>query len=144
MKRMGYQKYYVVFLILFFTFNSYGQERDTSLNIIEKGKIKYRLEDGKNKLYTYDYFGALQAFREVLQADPDNVLASFRIAECYYELKRFDLALKYIDEVNKNGLKRKLRKEYSFLMGKIYHRNKKLDEALVHLEDYKKMAKKNL
>ena len=142
MNRMGYQKYYFIFLILLFSYNSYGQERDTSLNIIEKGKIKYRLEDGKNKLYTYDYFGALQAFREVLQADADNVLASFRIAECYYELKRFDLALKYIDGVNKNELKRKQKKEYSFLMGKIYHRNQKLDEALVHLENYKALAKK--
>ena len=139
---MGYLKYYCVMLIVFCGSVNYGQDRDTTLNIIEKGMIKYRLEDGKNKLFTYDYFGALQAFREVLQADPDNVLASFRIAECYYELKRFDLSMKYIDQVNKGKLKRKQRKEYSLLKGKIYHRNKRLDEAMVQLEEYKNSAKK--
>ena len=91
---MKFLKYCFLLLFFFSGLNIFSQERDTTLNIIEKGKIKYRLEDGKNKLYTYDYRGALQAFREVLQAEPSNVLAKFRIAQCYYELKRFDLSKK--------------------------------------------------
>lgn len=139
---MGIIKHFLVCLLLCAFSGVMAQPGDTTLNIIEKGKIKYRLEDGKNKLYTNDYRGALKAFREVLQADPDNVLARFRIAECYYELKRFDLSKKYIDEVEKGGLKKKQTKEYNFLMGKIYHRNLELDEALKYLESYKAMAKK--
>lgn len=135
-------KYCFILLFFFSGLNSFCQERDTTLNIIEKGKIKYRLEDGKNKLYTYDYRGALQAFREVLQAEPSNVLAKFRIAQCYYELKRFDLSKKYIDQVSDGGLKKKMRKDFIFLKGKIYHRNEQLPEAISYLEQYKGKAKK--
>ncbi|MBT6029245.1 MAG: tetratricopeptide repeat protein [Crocinitomicaceae bacterium] len=139
---MKFLKYCFLLLFFFSGLNIFSQERDTTLNIIEKGKIKYRLEDGKNKLYTYDYRGALQAFREVLQAEPSNVLAKFRIAQCYYELKRFDLSKKYIDQVTDGGLKKKMRKEFIFLKGKIYHRNEQLPEAISYLEQYKGKAKK--
>lgn len=139
---MKFLKYCFILLFFFSGLNSFCQERDTTLNIIEKGKIKYRLEDGKNKLYTYDYRGALQAFREVLQAEPSNVLAKFRIAQCYYELKRFDLSKKYIDQVSDGGLKKKMRKDFIFLKGKIYHRNEQLPEAISYLEQYKGKAKK--
>lgn len=111
-------------------------------NIIDKGKIKYQIADGKAKLYTNDYRGALKVFREVLQADETNNMAHYWIAETYYNLKRFDLAKKYIDKVDANRLKKKMLKEYAFTKGKVYHRNEELDVALENLEKYKSLAKK--
>jgi tetratricopeptide (TPR) repeat protein len=139
---MEFLKCLVVGILLCGFSLAHAQAGDTTLNIIEKGKIKIRLEDGKNKLYTNNYRGALKAFREVLQADANNVLARFRIAECYYELKRFGLSKEYIDKVDKASLKKKQGKEYNYLMGKIYHRNEELDKAIEYLTAYKGMAKK--
>lgn len=129
-------------VLLSFAFLGSWAQPDTTLNLIEKGKVKYRLEEAKVKLINYDYRGALKGFREVLQADKENAVATYHISECYYLLKRFKLSKKYIDKVKEEDLKKSLRKNFHLMKGKIYHRNEELDKALEYLEAFKTSARK--
>ena len=140
---MGILRGVLTVALTLFAIGAFAQPAgDTTLNIIEKGRIKYHLQDGRNQLNWGDHRAALKAFREVLQVDPENVMAQFSIAEAYYLLKRYPLAKKYVDKVAESDLKKKQIKEYKLLKGKIYHRSTKFDEALGYLNKYKELAKK--
>ncbi len=117
-------------------------QADTSLNIIEKGKVQYLLSDGYAKLIGRNYRGALQDFREILRMEPSNALANFRVAETYYSVQKFDLALRYIEKVNTANLRDKYKKEYYLLRGQAMHRNGKIEEALEAFKQFKVLEKK--
>lgn len=128
-KEMKMKKNFTVLLTtILIGISSYGQ-------VMDQAKIQLKLADGKQKLYTYNYRGALNVFREIVSMDKDNAIANFRIAQCHIGLENFELALKYAtkaQELNDN-----VDNELYFVIGEANHRLGNLDEAKAAYEKFK-------
>lgn len=114
---------------------------DSTLNLIDKGQITIQMADGKHKLYEYDYRGALQVFREVLIIDENHPMAHFRIAQCHYALKSYDLALKYVEKAME--LDPEVDKELYYVMAQTSHRLGELDQAIEYFNKFKTAIDEN-
>lgn len=121
------KKNITLLLILMGSLGAFAQPNEDNPNLLDKGKIQVKLADGKQKLYTYNYRGALLVFREILTMDKDNAMANFRIAQCHFGLNQFDKALQYAENAEK--LDPKVDKELPFLLGESNHRLGNLDIA---------------
>jgi tetratricopeptide (TPR) repeat protein len=121
------KKTFTLLLILISSLGSFTQPNYEDPNLIDKAKIQVKLADGKQKLYSNNYRGALLVFREVLAVDGNNSTANYRIAECHFGLNQFDKALKYATTAEK--LDPKVDKELPFLLAECNHRLENLDIA---------------
>lgn len=108
---------------------------DSSTSIVEKGKVQVWLQDGRNSQLLRDWRGARATFKQVLQVDPGNAIAHYRIAECDYELKFYEYALKYLKDAK--NLKPDVHKDYDYLLGKIHYRIGNLDKAIEAFQRFK-------
>ena len=73
-------------------------------------------------------------YREVLQADPNNAAALYGTSECYYNLKKYKLALEYLNKALEK--EPSISSESEFFRGQIYHRTAKLDDAIVAFDNF--------
>lgn len=110
-------------------------EPDSTTTIIEKGQITIQMTDATHKMYEWDYRGALQIFREVLITDPSHPKAHFRIAQCHYALKAYDLALKYVARAEE--LDPEVDDELYYVYAQANHRLGMLDEAIEYFTKFK-------
>lgn len=113
----------------------YIAEPDSNLSIIDKGVITVKLADGKHKMYEYDYRGALLIFREILVDAEDHPMAHFRIAQCQYELKDYELARKYGERALE--LDPAVDEELHYVLAQTYHRLGELDLAIENFNTFK-------
>ncbi len=118
-------------LLTIFTCLTLGSEAQ----VIDQAKVQLKLADGKQKLYTYNYRGALNVFREVLSIDPDNATANFRIAQCQAGLQNYRLAKKYAEKAKEKNPK--VDKELDYVLGEANHRLGNLDDAKKQYEAFK-------
>jgi len=85
--------------------------------------------------------GALTLYREILATDPNNPAALYGTAQCHYNLKKYSLALEYLDKaVNANA---EVSNKTNYFYGEIYHRTGKLDKAIEAFDNYCKSTKSN-
>lgn len=137
----------IIVLILVVSFsqltfgNGYLSLTDTNKNIIQRTRIQFKVAEGTNKFYEFNYRGALNTFREVLSIDPKNANANYGIAQCQYALNKFELAKEYIDKAI--TLDKEVNKEVLLLKGKINHRLGNLDDAIEYFKGYKVTLKGN-
>jgi prophage maintenance system killer protein len=78
--------------------------------------------------------GALTIYREVLKASPDNPSALYWTARCHYELKRYDLASKYLDRAVE--IDPDVQDDIDLFYGKIHHRLADLDNAIARMQKF--------
>ncbi len=83
---------------------------------------------------------ALNQYRELLKDFTNDAMVNFRIGECHYALKNYELAVEYYQNARK--LNEKVVPELHYNLGLAYHRNGQLAEALKSLETFKSKAKK--
>lgn len=126
-KEFNMKKNITLLLILMGSLSSFAQPSQDNPNLIDKAKIQVKLADGKQKLYTYNYRGALLVFREIIAVDENNAMANFRIAQCHFGLNQFDKALKYAEKAEK--IDPKVDKELPFVLAECNHRLGNLDVA---------------
>jgi tetratricopeptide (TPR) repeat protein len=60
---------------------------------LERGEAQIAFSIGDLKLQTGDYAGALASFEQVMQSNPMDVLALFKLAECYRLMGHGDSAV---------------------------------------------------
>ena len=113
----------------------YKSYRDTSKNIIEATKLQFKVANGMDMFYSYNYRGALNTFREVLALDEKNAGAMFGIARCQYALGKFDLAKEYIDRAME--IDSTIDRDVYLIRGQIEHRLELLDDAINDYEKHK-------
>ncbi len=116
-------------------------QMDAQVQIIDKAKIKLKLVDGTNKLYSNNYRGALVTFREILTIDPKNAMANLRIAQCQTKLGRHDLALKYAEKAY--AIDPEVDKELYIVLGEANHRLGNLDIAKTQYQTFKTKISKS-
>lgn len=91
--------------------------------------IAARVEFNKNNVR-----GALTIYREILETEPNNSNALFGVSECHYNLKRYKLALEYLDKAV--AVDPKVSSQSNLYYGQIHHRTGQLDEAIVYYKKY--------
>ncbi len=118
--------------------------QDDGQGLIQKGKVKMKLNKARRRFLNNDLQGALNVSREVLAADKDNPRAHFIIARSHYKLLNYDLALENFQKAYDGNPE--VDDEIFLWFGKTYHRKGKLDDAIDSYKDFKghtKEGKKN-
>lgn len=96
--------------------------------------VAARVEFNKNNIR-----GALTIYREILETEPNNSNALFGISECHYNLKRYKLALEYLDKAV--AIDPKVSSQSNLYYGQIHHRTAQMDEAIVYYRKYQEKYK---
>src|ERR1035437_7206527 len=118
-------------LLLMFSFCSLLAQK----NVIGKSEDQIKMFNAQQRFYAGDFQGALNVYTDILKGKPNDANVTFHIAECYFELGQYDQALENTEKAK--SLDPKANENISLLLGKLYHRNAKFDEALAEFANYK-------
>jgi tetratricopeptide (TPR) repeat protein len=124
-------------LLLFLTSTAQSTvfQNDTNdVGSLSAAAVATKMGSARHDFLNRNYRGALTTYRDITKSEPQNSKALYRTAQCYYELKRYDLAERYLDKSVK--IDPEVFDEVDFFYGKIAHRLAKLDEAIGHFNDY--------
>lgn len=103
---------------------------------------KAKLERGKQKLYGGQYKSALAIFKEILTTNAADGPTLYYAAECHYRLGESKEALDYLKKGKESP---NVKNETFFLLGSIYLKDGKIDDALTEFTAYKsKASEKNV
>lgn len=104
-------------------------------NVIEKSEEQIKLFNAQQRFYAGDYEAALKIYGDVLFSKPNDAGVIFHIAECYYEMGKYKEATEKAEKAK--SIDPKANENIPLLLGKLYHREGKLDEALTEFTAYK-------
>lgn len=118
---------------------SFSQEEKTkpksdSPSLMDQSLVFPRIVAARVEFNKGNVRGALTIYREVLQTDPNNSNALFGISECHYNLKRYKLALEYLDKAV--AADPKVSSQTNLYYGQIHHRTGNLDQAIEYYKRY--------
>jgi len=120
----------ILLLILAFNFLSVAviaqKEKDK-----KTGKIgyKFKMQDARHKFLTDGNVRAsLNIYRELLKEYTNDAMVNYRIGECYYSLKSYELSVEYFQ--NAKRINNEVDDELYFNLGQAYHMNNQLDKSL--------------
>lgn len=106
----------------------------TDPGMLKRGTTPAKMLAGRHEFLNNNMRGALTIYREVLDTDPNNALAVYRVAECHYSLKSYKLAVEYFDKAIASDPNVSENKD--FFRGQIHHRVGELEEALEAYQTY--------
>jgi tetratricopeptide (TPR) repeat protein len=120
-------------------FSAFAQEQKpqsgaNSPSLVDQSLVFPRIVAARVEFNKGNVRGALTIFREVLQTDPNNSSALFGVSECHYNLKRYKLALEYLDKAV--AVDPKVSSQTNLYYGQIHHRTGNLDEAIEYYKRY--------
>jgi len=125
------------FILLIAFFSSFSAlasfPPDSTSSVIEKGTAQYLITEGRRLYAEGQYQIALVKFREALDKDARNAVATYWLAECHLALGNYEKARDYAEQAI--ALKIDVYVESGYLLGKCYHRLGELDKAI---ENYNK------
>jgi Anaphase-promoting complex, cyclosome, subunit 3/WD40-like Beta Propeller Repeat len=130
-------------LVLFFlsalplAFAQPGKKEST---MIDGALVAPKLIAAKHEFNENHMRGALTLYREVLDVESDNYSALYGTAQCHYYLKKYTLALEYLDKAV--AIRPNESAETQFFYGQTYHRTGRLDEAIVCFQKFTAYQKK--
>ncbi|MFN3918486.1 MAG: tetratricopeptide repeat protein [Flavobacteriales bacterium] len=133
------KKIVALFLILGLFSQKVTAQSDSTKTLNERAKIQVWMLDAFNKQMSYNYRGALQVYREVLNIDKKHAKANYGAAECQFSLGNYQSALSYITKAIETDSE--VNKEAGLLLGRILHRLARLDEAVVAFNEFKATLK---
>lgn len=117
--------------------NAYSQD-DKKAN---KVKYKLKMQEARHEYLTQNNVrAALNIYRELLKDFTNDAKVNYRIAECHYRLKNFDLAVEYFQNARK--LDEEVEDDLYFNLAQAYHRNGQLDKSLEAFNKYNSIASK--
>lgn len=99
------------------------------------GIVPLRMANARQMFLDRNVRGALNEYRVVLEAIPDHPQATFRIGECHYALKNYELAEKYLTDALE--LDPNVSKDIHYWLGMTHHRLAKLDDAIEHFKTFR-------
>ena len=101
---------------------------------------KAKVELAKQKLYAGRFNSALSLFKEVYTDNPDDGVAIYYLAETYFKLNKVDTAIALL---KKGKGCPNPKSDNFFLLGQIYLRDGKIDDALAEFTMFKSVASQN-
>ncbi len=131
----------LLFILVFSCFMGFSQKDSTKTGFFNQALATPKIMAARHEFNENNMRGALLIYRDVLASEQNNPAALYGTAECYYYMKRYDLALEYIDKataVNKN-----ISSDSDFFYGEIYHRLARIDDAIASFRKFMNIAKPN-
>jgi tetratricopeptide (TPR) repeat protein len=126
--------------LLLLSFSAISQEDDGK----KTGKVGYKIKMADAR-HVYLSEGnvrvALNKYRELLTEFTNDGMVNFRIGECHYALKNYELAVEYYQNARKLNVK--VVSELHYNLGLAYHKNGQLGEARNSFTTFKSNAKKS-
>lgn len=104
-------------------------------NVIEKSEDQIKMFNAQQSFFAGDYQKALSIYKDVLAGKPNDAGVMGRISECYYMLKQYKDAQEIGEKAK--SVDEKAYENTALILGKIYHQDEKLDEALVEYNFFK-------
>ncbi len=101
--------------------------------------IPVKIIAAKHEFNENNMRGAITLYREVLAVDPVNATATYGVAQCYYNLKKYNLALEYLNKAVE--LNAEVNTSTKFFYGQIHHRVAELDKAISYYNDFIQQTK---
>ncbi len=105
---------------------------------IQKSEEMIKTFNAEQRFYAGDYQGSLNVYNDLLKTKPNDANMIFHIAECYYKLAQYPQALENVKKAK--SIDAKANEDISLLLGKLYHMDGNLDEALAEFTAYKSMV----
>lgn len=105
---------------------------DSTTTLIEKGTAKYLISEGKRFYNENNYRNALVKFREALDKDKGNAVATYWLAECHLSLGNYEKARTYVEEAL--GKDENVHEQARNVLALCLHRIGELEKAV---ENYK-------
>lgn len=102
---------------------------------LQKSEEMIKMFNAEQRFYAGDYPGALSVYNDLLHTKPNDANLLFHIAECYYKLGQYPQAMENAKKAK--GTDTKVNVDVSLLLGKLYHAEGSLDEALTEFTSYK-------
>jgi Tol biopolymer transport system component len=127
------KKIICLFILICFSASSFAQK-----NVIEKSEEQVKMFNAQQKFYGGDYPGALAIYKDVLAEKPNDANVIGRIAECYFAMNNLTEAQENAEKAK--GIDEKAYENTSLILGKIYHMDGKLDEALTEFNFFKNLV----
>lgn len=129
----------ISFGLSFISFSSFAQKDTTDQGFSIQTPVAIKILEARHEFSDNNMRGALTLFRDALETDPKSANATYGIAECYYNLKRYSLALEYLDKAV--ALNASVNSATDFFYGQIYHRVADLDKAIQYYQKFLDEAK---
>ena len=131
----------IILLILAFNFLSVAVIAQKEGKKPGKIAYKFKMQDARHKFLTEgNVRESLNIYREILKDYTNDAMVNYRIAECYYGLKKYDLAVEYFQNARKIDVE--VDDELHYCLGEAYHMNNQLDEALKSFNAFNEKASK--
>jgi tetratricopeptide (TPR) repeat protein len=121
-------------LLLALQLSAFAQKDSTKAGLFDNALATPRVMAARHEFNDNNMRGAMLIYREVLQSDPNNAAALYGTSECYYNLKKYKLALEYLNKALE--IEPGISSESEFFRGQIYHRTAKLDDAIAAFDDF--------
>jgi tetratricopeptide (TPR) repeat protein len=119
---------------------TWAQPDKKEASMIDGALLGPKLIAAKHEFNENNMRGALTLYREVLDVEPNNYAALYGTAQCHYYLKKYNLALEYLDKAV--AIRPNESAETQFFYGQTYHRTGKLDEAIASFQKFTAFQKK--
>jgi len=133
---MNKVKLFIIPLLLL-SFIATAQDDNTK----KKGKVAYKIKmvDARHLFLNGNVRGALNSYRELLRDFTNDATINFRIGECHYKLKKYELAVEYFQNARK--FDENVVPELHYELGRAYHQNGQLNEAIKSFNLFSTTAK---
>lgn len=118
-------------VVLFFSITVVSAQK----NVIGKSEDQVKMFNAQQKYYAGDYQGALNTYKDILAGKPGDANVIGHIAECYFALGQYNDAKEQAEMAK--SIDPKAFEDNSLILGRIYHMDGKLDEALAEFTTYK-------
>ncbi len=106
---------------------------------LDRAMIPNKLSGARRLSDQNNVRGALTEYRKVLDVDSTNFTALYATADCYYRLKKYKVALDYLNKAV--ATKSEVPEDAYLFYGKCYHRLAELDKAIAFYEKYLPVVK---
>jgi len=131
----------ILLLFLVFNFLSVVVIAQKEGSITNKIGFKFKMQDARHKFLTEGNVRlALNLYRELLVDYTNNAMVNYRIGECHYRLKNYELAVEYFQ--NAKNLNNEVDDELNYRLAEAYHRNNQLDKAIEAYNTFNASASK--
>jgi Tol biopolymer transport system component len=107
-------------------------------NVIEKSEEQIKMFNAQQSFFAGDYNKALSLYKDVLSSKPNDANVIGRIAECHFMLKQYKDAVEMAEKAK--SIDEKAYENTALILGQLYHREEKLDDALAEYNFFKSLV----
>lgn len=114
------------------------EEKKDGKNVFEKGEDIAKMTLAQQAFYGGEYAKAIGIYKDVLAGKPNDALIIGHIGECHFAANQMTDAQENLEKAK--SIDEKAFESTALLLGQIYHKEGKLDEALTEFTFYKTLV----